>query len=70
MRVYIVRTRFRLQRYEEFLGYANKKTKFLKIKQRPMAYYFEYRCSIAEVKVRRIFGMCKFKRTTSKLYYH
>ena len=34
-----VRTRFRLQRYKEFLRYTNIRKKFLKIIQRPMAYY-------------------------------
>ena len=34
MRMYNVRTRFRLQRYKEFLGYTNKKTKLFKIYQR------------------------------------
>ena len=31
MRMYNVRTRFRLQRYKEFLAYTNKKTKLFKI---------------------------------------
>ena len=35
----LMRTRFRLQRYKEFLRYTNIRKKFLKIIQRPMAYY-------------------------------
>ena len=53
----------RLQRYEEFSIYANNETKLFKINN-GMAYFLEYRCSLAECTV----SLGELFRTQRELY--
>ena len=73
MRALHMRTRFRLQRYKEFLGCANNGTKFLKIKQN---YSFIAECTVSsgadrserseDKKVTKIFSYNKIKEQNSQ----